>query len=142
MPYQFEQASSPQQIAERQFASVSLEAGPTTGTLLQFTPFTSCIGVAVNNNGILIGVHLSLFGADGTPFSAESVDEVMRLTGKDQQPGAPCIVFGQTAYWENSLPAAYQLLLQQLQPNEVYALADLTPGIGVDNLGRPILTEY
>lgn len=71
-----------------------------TGQTIQFTKFTSCIGViGKKTDRTLVGIHLVRFGKDGEPFKREDVP-----TLKAQLSGLSDVtIIGQTDFWEPEL---------------------------------------
>lgn len=143
MSYYINETANPLAIGAQQWAQVGLEGGNNQGALLQFDTLFSSIGIAVVNNGTLVGLNLTLQDGQGDVFGVADVPTVLAIAHADMAPGStpPCIVFGQLAYWENSANQAYQALLQALQPSGQFALGNTAPEIGVDNGGRPCLIQ-
>ncbi|MFC6841608.1 hypothetical protein [Xanthomonas theicola] len=143
MSYYINETTDPLSIGAQQWAQVALEGGNNQGTLLQFDPLFSSIGIAVVNNGTLVGLNLPLHDSQGDAFGAADVPTVLAIAHAGTAPGStpPCIVFGQLAYWEHSASQAYQALLQALQPSGDFVLGNSAPCIGVDNGGAPYLIQ-
>jgi hypothetical protein len=96
MPYTIKKTSNPLGIEERECAS---------GPVIQFTTFTSCIGVIAKKGGALTAVHLSVLDEHGNIFgeSAEDVDNVLNSVLPQQPQKADAVtVFGCIDYWRNS----------------------------------------
>jgi hypothetical protein len=89
--YTLSDASDPKAIKEK-------EVG--TGQIIQFTTFTSCIGViGKKSDGTLVGIHLVRVGADDKAFQKNDVPTVKaRLSGLSN-----ITIIGQTDFWEGEL---------------------------------------
>ena len=133
MPYTLNQAANSMAIAEREWG---------VGQTIQFTHFTSCIGVLakVKGQNEVIGVHLVLIDNQSNPFTAEVVTLINSvLTSRNYDP-ATVIIIGQIAYWEKSATVPYQTLLNTLPPVSTYQLGDGTYGATVNTAGQIELT--
>jgi hypothetical protein len=129
MPYTIDPIAFPNALAipERRWASAQQ---------IQFTPFTSCIGLIGINGPNLTALHLGLVdGAFG--FDNAAADQAAAIM-------APCaagiFVIGETAYWTNTVPGPYQHLLNQLNAPNLYPLADGT--YGADLVGGVIQLTF
>jgi len=89
--YTLSDASDPKAIKEK-------EVG--TGRTIQFTTFTSCIGViGKKSDGTLVGIHLVRIGSDDKAFQKSDAQTV-----KDRLSGLSDItIIGQTEFWEQEL---------------------------------------
>ncbi|WP_114392041.1 hypothetical protein [Oleisolibacter albus] len=117
MPYILTPAQDTMAIAEREFGTSSPQ--------VQFTLFTSCIGVLSLRNGAVTGVHLSITAEDGTLFDDAAANQVAQIIGQWDQ----IKVIGRIDYWENpanGVTAAFNNMLQLLgvPPDNLYQLAD------------------
>lgn len=136
MPYAIEFRNTPLAIPERCWGAagnVPVQDGDTQPTV-QFTGFSSCIGVCARNEdgSEVIGIHLSVLDGEGNAFAVGDVgkvSEILRSWGYD-----PLTVFviGQTAVWEATVPAAYQALLASLGQPNVYSYGDGQYGAGLN----------
>jgi hypothetical protein len=123
MPYILNNAPDPMAIAEREIG-VAAE--------IQFTAFTSCIGVVVLLNGNLTAVHLALTAADGGAFDAAAANVVLAALPAGY---TSSIVIGSIPYWENPANGAavgYAALTAGLINSTLYPLADGTYGAEID----------
>ena len=76
MPYNFNAAENSMIIEEMQYG---------TGERIQFSPFSSCLGVVGRNGTTVKGVHLVAVDAQGTEFNNEIATAVKDLlTGCDE----------------------------------------------------------
>lgn len=133
MPYTLNQAANVMAIAEREWG---------VAQTIQFTPFTSCIGVLAKVKGQIqvIGVHLGLYDGQSNPFTAEVVTLIKSvLTNRNYDP-ATVIIIGQIAVWEKSAAVPYQTLLTTLSPVNTYPLANGTYGATINTDGQIELT--
>ncbi len=89
--YKLTAAADPKAIKEQEVGS---------GKSIQFTTFTSCIGIiGKKGDGTLVGIHLVRFSTDGEPFQADDVPAV-----KAHMSGLSDIkIIGQTDFWEQEL---------------------------------------
>lgn len=117
MPYTLTQAADNMAIAECQWGCA--------GTL-QFTKFTSCIGVLAKVAGAdrVIGIHLVMVDANGNTFSAGDVDLVTTVLTDQGYDNTTCTIIGQITYWTQSNNAAYTALFNALNNPATYQLAD------------------
>lgn len=95
-------------IAEREVGSGDGE--------IQFTGFSSCIGVVVRENNKVRGVHLAVVKPDGTPFSKEDAVKVLASLGTYTE----AFIFGQIGVWtnpENLVSDAYEILEDGVKSN-------------------------
>ncbi|WP_310620708.1 hypothetical protein [Flexibacterium corallicola] len=134
MPYTLTPAANTMAIAEREYG--------TAANQIQFTAFTSCIGVAVRIGNDVRGVHLTISGADGTTlFSPDIVPDVMAVLENNY---TEAFIIGQIQYWEaqeNGVSLAYADLVTAVSAVVVggavganfttYPLADGTYGAEV-----------
>ena len=108
--YTLSQTKDVLNIAEQQYASAKEK--------IQFTAFTSCIGVVAKNGGRLTGVHLVMIGKppDDPLFGADATDvpRVIELV----MPADAVVVFGGIPFWRDSesdvVKAAFQKLTAAL----------------------------
>lgn len=126
MPYTLTPAQDTMAIAEREFGTASPQ--------VQFTTFTSCVGVLSLRNGAVTGVHLSITAPDGTLFDDGAANQVAQIIG----PWDQIKVIGRITYWENpanGVAAAFAHMLQILAvpPDNLYQLADGIYGGEDDN---------
>ncbi|QWP77730.1 hypothetical protein J5226_04765 [Lysobacter sp. K5869] len=136
MPYTIEFCNTPLTIPERRWGqadNVPPLDGDTQSTV-QFTAFSSCIGIcARNENGArVIGIHLSVTDDQGNVFAVNdvpTVSEILQTWGYD-----PLTVFviGQAQVWQESVPQAYAALLASLGQPQVYSYGDGTYGAGLN----------
>lgn len=133
MPYSLSPARNAMAIAECEFSAAQT---------IQFTPFSSCIGVLarVQNQLHVVGIHLVLVDAQGNHFSANDVQTVVQTLTAANYDLNNVLIIGQIAYWEKSAPAAYQALVQALAPRDTYPLSDGIYGATVDQNGDIELT--
>lgn len=135
MPYHIVQAPDVLAIPEEQFG---------VAQTIQFTKFTSCIGVLAKVKGAnqVIGIHLVMVGLDGS-FNDGGVNAVMAVLNANNYDPTTAIILGQIAYWQtpsNGVSASYQQLVNQLRPVQTYQLADGYYGATVDANGDIELT--
>ena len=136
MPYTINAGAAPLAIAECEWAAaanVAPTAGGDTQPTIQFTAFTSCIGIAAQNAAgtQVIGVHLAIYDAANNQFSAADVPTVVGiLQGQNYNPNSVFII-GETAVWQASVQAAYNALIAALPNAQIYSLADGTYGAGI-----------
>lgn len=136
MAYTIEFCNTPLAIPERRWgAADNVPAqGADTQPTVQFTAFSSCIGIcARNENGSkVVGVHLSVLDGAGHPFAASdaaTVVAILRGWGYDR---LTAFVIGQTSVWQATAPAAYQALLTALGQPKVYSYGDGRYGAGLN----------
>lgn len=133
MAYTLTQASNPMSIGEQQYGS---------GGSIQFTKFTSCIGVIakVKNKKEVIGIHLVMIDEDGNKFSTGDVSTVTGvLNGASYDPNQ-VVLIGAISYWTESNKAAYDALVKAIKPTNTYPLADGVYGATIDEDGLIELT--
>ncbi len=136
MPYTINAGAAPLAIAECEWAAAANVAATATGDTqptIQFTAFTSCIGIAARNltGTQVIGVHLALYDANSNAFTAADVPTVTAiLQGQNYNPNQ-CFIIGETAVWQASALAAYNALIAALPNAQIYSLADGTYGAGI-----------
>lgn len=134
MPYTINPTRNPLAIAERQSAQ-ALDVPPSeegeTRPTVQFTTFTSCIGIVARNRAAtsVIGVHLAIFDGD-TRFTAADVPIVIASLG-DYDP-SKVIVFGQISAWQASVGPAYDALLAELPQSQQHRFGDGQYGAGIN----------
>lgn len=136
MPYTIEFCNTPLTIPERRWGqadNVPPVDGDTQSTV-QFTAFSSCIGIcARNENGArVIGLHLSVTDDQGNVFAVNDVpqvSEILQTWGYDPN---TAFVIGQTEVWQESIPQAYQALLTSLGSPQAYSYGDGTYGAGLN----------
>ncbi|SDZ22473.1 hypothetical protein SAMN04487939_12459 [Lysobacter sp. yr284] len=138
MAYQIDPCTTPLAIPERRWAAnanVAPTAGGDTRPTVQFTPFSSCIGIcARNNTGTqVIGIHLSVRDQNGALFSSGDVATVTGILQNWNYDIDTVIVLGQTSAWEGSVPQAYQDLLAALDDPAVYSFGDGQYGAGLND---------
>lgn len=117
MPYVLTQAANVMAIDECEFG--------TAGTI-QFTKFTSCIGILAKVTGAnqVIGIHLVLINTAGDQFSMADVLHVQqRLTALNYD-NTTCMIIGQVAVWERSNQQAYNALVAGLNNPKIYPFGD------------------
>ncbi|MBP2294993.1 hypothetical protein [Azospirillum rugosum] len=116
MPYTIQATNAVMAISEREYG---------TAQRIQFTQFTSCIGVLGVVNGEARGVHLSISDQNQDLFDAQAVEQVVALF-----PGAEQIkIIGQIALWtnpDNRVSAAYDQMVQELNvaQDQIYPMSD------------------
>jgi hypothetical protein len=108
VPYKMSKASDPMNIAERQYASAAT---------IQFTTFTSCIGVIAKEGGTLTAAHLVVSTGKDHVCNANDIAKVLGRLPK--KPDAVTIV-GCIDVWENQangqvLVGAFQKLTGSFQ---------------------------
>lgn len=137
MAYQIEPCTTPLAIPERRWSANANVApvGDETQPSVQFTAFSSCIGIcARNNDGTeVIGIHLSLYDRDGTLFASADVATVTTILQDWNYDIDTVIVLGQTSAWQASAPQAYQDLLAALDNPDVYPFGDGQYGAGLND---------
>lgn len=105
MPYTFSPAPDPMAVAEQAYSK-----DPT----IQFTPFTSCIGLLANykdiNRNDVTAVHLVIVSDDATTFNEEAAKNAVALLEDYDQ----VVVIGATDIWHDNVPLPYQYLLSLL----------------------------
>lgn len=129
MPYTLNPAANAMAIAEREYGSAQ--------NAIQFTAFTSCIGVVSMTGNVITGVHLSISDQNGQLFTDATVPLVMAALGADY---TDAFIIGRIAFWENpenGVSQAYDKLVQQvragaqLQNFNTYPLGDGTYGADI-----------
>ncbi len=124
MPYVINNAPDPMAIAERQIGAAAV---------IQFTPFTSCIGVITLSGDTLTAVHLALTAADGGPFDPAAAAVVLAAL-PDKYTSS--VVIGSIAYWKNPVngaSAGYAALVDGLVNPALYPLADGAYGARIED---------
>ncbi|HET7230835.1 MAG TPA: hypothetical protein VFJ16_12575 [Longimicrobium sp.] len=126
MPYVLNQAANVMAIAECEWG--------TAGTI-QFTQFTSCIGVLAKVAGAnnVTGIHLVLIDGNGNSFSAADVPTVTGVLAAQGYDNTTCTIIGQISAWQASAPGAYDALVAALNNPQTYPLADGTYGATITN---------
>ncbi len=117
-------------IAEQEYA--------TAGTI-QFTAFTSCIGIISRSGTQITGIHLVIKSADDTLFNDAVIPVITGILGNYDQ----VWVIGRTGLWENpqnGVNVAYDHLIAALTNPAIYPLADGTYGARLDAQGNLELT--
>jgi hypothetical protein len=117
MPYVLAQAANNMAIAECEWGNA--------GTI-QFTRFTSCLGVLAKVAGAnnVIGIHLVMVDGNGNTFSAADVPTVTAVLAAQGYDNTTCMIIGQIAYWTRSNGAAYTALLNALNNPQTYQFGD------------------
>jgi len=137
MAYQIEPCTTPLEIPERRWSANANVApvGDETQPTVQFSAFSSCIGIcARNNDGTeVIGIHLSVADQDGTLFASDDVATVTAILQDWNYDIDTVIVLGQISVWEASAPAAYQALLDALGDPQTYPFANGQYGAGLND---------
>ncbi|MEW6734679.1 MAG: hypothetical protein AB1489_25365 [Acidobacteriota bacterium] len=133
MPYTLNQAANVMQIAECEWG---------VAQTIQFTRFTSCIGVLAKVTGVnsVIGIHLVLIDGQGNQFTAGDVATVTQVLNAQNYDANTVLIIGQIAVWQESANAAYNALVTALNPQETYPLANGTYGATVTAGGQIELT--
>ena len=135
MAYQFSLSANPLAIAEQEYA---------TAATVQFTAFTSCIGVIAKKGPMLTGVHLVMTAPDGTLFNQNAATRLMYEVLGNQYDRV-CII-GCVDLWrnpQNNVLAAFQKLesmIRSLQVVQTYNFAAGTYGATID--GNDIEITY
>ncbi|RDZ26592.1 hypothetical protein [Lysobacter silvisoli] len=134
MPYTINAGANALAIAEREWAAAANVAavnGDTQPTI-QFTAFTSCIGIAARNVAAtqVIGIHLSIYDGN-TIFTAADVPNVIAILTAQNYDANNVFIIGQTSAWEASVNAAYAALVAALPNAQIYTLGDGTYGAGI-----------
>ncbi|HEU0014779.1 MAG TPA: hypothetical protein VFQ45_13920 [Longimicrobium sp.] len=121
MPYTLSQAANPMAIAECEWG--------TAGTI-QFTAFTSCLGVVakVTGQNNVIGIHLVMVDGHGNTFGTGDVARVTGVLANQHYDNTTCHVIGATGFWQHSASAAYNALIAALNHPTVYTFGDGTYG--------------
>ncbi|MBT2750199.1 MULTISPECIES: hypothetical protein [unclassified Lysobacter] len=137
MPYTLTPAGNALAIAECQWAAAANvpSVGGDTQPTIQFTGFSSCIGIAArNNNGTdVIGIHLAIDAADGTRFGVGDVATVTSvLQGWNYDP-LTVFVIGQISTWKGTIPAAFDALIAALGNPRQFAYGDGVYGAGLND---------
>lgn len=117
MPYVLAQAANNMAIAECEWGNA--------GTI-QFTRFTSCVGVLAKVAGAdnVIGIHLVMVDANGNTFGAADVPLVTQVLTAQGYDNTTCMIIGQIAYWTQSNNAAYTALVNALNNPDTFQLDD------------------
>jgi hypothetical protein len=131
MPYNFEPAANVLDIRERQHA---------TAAQIQFSAFTSCIGVIAKNGPMLTAVHLVMVAPDGTRFNRVTATRVIHEILPDQY---ECVkIIGCIAWWTNpanEVLSAFDTLRGQIRSLELVQLYPFAAGTyGADAIGAEI----
>ena len=144
MTYQIDPCATPLAIPERCWAAnanVAPNGDGDTQPTVQFTAFTSCIGICARDNtgAQVIGIHLSVRDQDGALFAAGDVATVTAILQNWNYDIDTVIVLGQISVWQASVPVAYQALLDALGDPPTYPFADGQYGAGLnqDNVLEP-----
>ena len=117
MPYVLNPAANAMAIGECEWG--------TAGTI-QFTKFTSCVGVLAKVVGAnnVIGIHLVMVDGNGNTFSAADVALVTNVLTAQNYDNTTCMIIGQIAYWTESNNAAYTALFNALNNPATYQFGD------------------
>jgi hypothetical protein len=107
-------------IAEQQYG---------TAATVQFTQFTSCIGLLGYNGGQVTGVHLVMVSNDDTVFDNQAADLAVQALGVYTS----VVVIGETDLWEANVGAAYNYLLGLLNNSVIIETGDGIYGGRVEN---------
>lgn len=135
MTYQFSQAANAMAIAEQEYA---------TAATIQFTGFTSCIGVIAKKGPLLTGVHLVMSSPSRTVFNQIAATRLMYEVLGNQYDKV-CII-GCVDLWrnpQNGVVAAFQKLesmIRSLELVQTFNFAAGTYGATVD--GNDIEITY
>lgn len=145
MPYTIEFSNTPLAIPERTWAQAD-NVPPVDGDTqpsVQFTAFSSCIGICARNQAgaRVIGIHLSVADGEGDLFAVNDVPQVSEILQSWGYDPATVFVIGQVAVWQESIPAAYQALLTSLGQPQVYSYGDGQYGAGL-NLANVLVPTY
>jgi hypothetical protein len=114
-----------------------------TGQPIQFTKFTSCIGVLakVAGQNQVIGIHLSILDENGNVFTAAVVPQITGVLAGQGYDNTTCQIFGMIDIWENELPAAYGALVAALnnpvqaqREDGTYQVAIVNGAIKIDEI--------
>lgn len=145
MPYTIEFSNTPLAIPERTWAqaeNVPPVDGDTQPTV-QFTAFSSCIGICARNEtgSRVIGIHLSVADDQGNVFAVNNVPQVSEILQSWGYAPGSVFVIGQVAVWEQSAQQAYQALLATLGQPQVYSYGDGQYGGGL-NLATVLVPTY
>jgi hypothetical protein len=136
MPYTLTPAGNALAIAECQWAAAANVAAQNGDTLptIQFTGFSSCIGIAArNNNGTdVIGIHLAIDAADGTRFGVGDIPTVMNVLQTWNYDPMTLFVVGQISTWKGAIPLAFAQLITALGNPRQFPYGDGTYGAGLD----------
>ncbi|ALN89032.1 hypothetical protein [Lysobacter gummosus] len=137
MPYTLTPAGNALAIAERQWAAAAnvASAGDDTQPTIQFTGFSSCIGIAARNNDgtDVIGIHLAIDAADGTRFSGGDVATVINVLQAWDYDPLTTMVIGQISTWQGTIPAAFDQLIAALGNPRQFAYGDGVYGAGLND---------
>lgn len=119
MMYHLTQTGAPLTIEEAEYA---------IGETVQFTKFTSCIGILSKIKGQqnLMGIHLVIVDQGGNKFNivtAAQVRELLEIENCDQSTTA---IIGQISAWKASIRPAFERLVDLLDVPEErqYQLGD------------------
>lgn len=144
MPYQINNATL--SIGERLWSSAANVAPTAAGTqpTVQFSAFTSCIGICARNAAgtQVIGIHLSAIDQDGTPFAVADVATVVGILTNWGYDPTSTFVIGLIDIWQSdpTLAPAYGALLAALNGPQQYPRDDGVYGAGIDNTGAFVPT--
>lgn len=107
VPYKLTKASNPLAIAEREYASAPK---------IQFTTFTSCIGVIAKDGNTLTAVHLVMITAKEHTFNTSDAAKVLARLPKKAD---AVTIVGSIDMWESGngdvLTAGFQKLASRLE---------------------------
>jgi hypothetical protein len=126
MSYTLNQAPDVMNIAECQYG---------VSEVIQFTKFTSCIGVfaKVKNETKVIGIHLVMVNDASDEFTEKSVKEVVRVLNEQDYDAAKVIIIGRIDYWKTSVEVAYSALVKEIKPTKEFSFGDGVYGATVDS---------
>jgi hypothetical protein len=137
MPYTLTPAGNALAIAERQWAAAANVAsvGDDTQPTIQFTGFSSCIGIAARNNDgtDVIGIHLAIYAADGTQFGVGDVATVINVLQAWDYDALTTMVIGQISAWKGEIPTALNQLIAALDNPRQFAYGDGVYGAGLND---------
>lgn len=114
MPYAFTAAANPMVINEQEYGIAQS---------IQFTTFTSCIGVVAKIMGQdqLIGFHLVIVGTGDTRFDDTAANRIVTIANANNyDPNSPVYIIGGISNWtsdSNHVSGAYNTLIQAIKPN-------------------------
>jgi hypothetical protein len=125
--YNIIETAAPLTIAEREYA-----IGPT----VQFTQFTSCIGILskIKGQDNLIGIHLSIFDQHDNKFEVQTAEKVQQLLQINNCDESTTIIIGQISAWErsNNVPFKSLIYLLNVPEERQYSLDDGNYGGTID----------
>jgi precorrin-3B methylase len=128
--YTLTQTAAPLAIEEREYA-----IGPT----VQFTQFTSCIGILskIKGQDNLIGIHLSIFDRQNNKFNIVTAAQVRELLEINNCDESTTKIIGHIGAWERSNGFALDRLITLLGVPEErqYRFGDGSYGGHIENDG-------